>query len=734
MTLLTAGIAIIFAALALAQEGRPWYGYPLTGIGTNIWAPEWYSESIRNFDAEKLAESLAQAGARVAFTFQGFSQDHYGISYFPTRLGPQHRNLNGKDHLQTYVTALHKRNIKIMGYYSFPDKGVWERNTDWRQMDASGKEIHEANFGGPLCPNSPYHEYFLARVSEIVTRYDLDGFMLDSAGFNAAPPGCYCAYCQRKYRERYGRDLPKQRSGYDADWQRFVQFRFDSMQEFYRDVHDTFKRIRPQMLFTHNAFALRGLGWGGGEDYENTVQLDDIVTSIGHWGGGGQLGPTRNTDEIWKTGMLTRFLRGISGKPVWMQMGAYIYNRDYQALPVHELKLAAYTIVENGGSPVYIDNAFPDGSVDTVLTERMSTVLHEVAAKRQYLDLEADVPFAALYYSRDSHILIDSNYQGENRYLSSFEGGYKALMEAHVLFDIVGSLGLTPDRISKYRVIVVPDGVAMSDQEASILRGFVENGGSIVATSRTSLLNANGSPHGSFALADVFGADYENPLNYDTSFIQPQSNAICEGIDVRETIPHRQGQQSKVVARPDARTEARIILPATEIVPGVRSFSFGTDVAPGAVSDYPAIITHSFKQGRSVYFAGDITGAYGRFGDPSLRKLLRNAVRWSAGGSVPLEVEAPLAVEVRCYRQGDRYLVHLMNYISSQLHLWDNVGGPAAEEAIPVTDISIRLQTPRRPSKVFLVSNSQPLPFEMKSGALTVKIPKLEVHDILVVE
>jgi hypothetical protein len=314
------------------------------------------------------------------------------VSYFPTRLGPQHRNLKGRDHLQEYVAALHKRNVKVMGYYSFPDKGAWDRNPDWRQVDSNGREIPDGNFGGRLCPNSPYREYFLARISEIVRRYELDGFLLDAAGFSADEPGCYCSYCQRKYKERYGRELPRQRSGYDSDWQTFLKFRFDSMQELYRDVHADCKRIRPKMVYTHNAIAVRLLGWGRGEDYEKSVQLDDIVTSIGEWFDFVPLGPTRNSDEIWKTGMLTRFLRGVSGKPVWMQMGAYMYSRDYQVLPVHELKLAAYTIVENGGSPIYITNAFPDGTVDTVLTDRVSTVLHEVSSKKNYLDNTVDVP------------------------------------------------------------------------------------------------------------------------------------------------------------------------------------------------------------------------------------------------------------------------------------------------------------------------------------------------------
>jgi hypothetical protein len=359
--------------------------------------------------------------------------------------------------------------------------------------------------------------------------------MLDTAGFSSN--GCYCRYCQRKYQQRYGTDIPRTHAGYDTEWQKFLQFRFDSMQEFYRDAHDTFKRIRPKMLYTHNAFALRDVAWGVGEDYERSVGLDDIVTSIGDWGGSGPLGPTRYVGEIWRAGMLTRYLRDISGKQVWMQVGAYMYNRDYQALPEQELRLAASTIVENGGSPVYITNAFPDGSVDTVLADRMANVLPEIAAERRYLESAKDLPFAGLYYSKHSDLLSDSVNAREHRYRSSFEGAYEALLEEHVPFDIVGTEELNFQKIAQYKILVVPDAVAMSGAQAGILRKFVENGGALIATARTSLLDSDGSSRPSFALADVFGADYENPLNYATSFMKPGTNQLCEGIDSRENIP-----------------------------------------------------------------------------------------------------------------------------------------------------------------------------------------------------
>jgi hypothetical protein len=75
-----------------------------------------------------------------------------------------------------------------------------------------------------------------------------------------------------------------------------------------------------------------------------------------------------------------------------------------------------------------------------------------------------------------------------------------------------------------------------------------------------------------------------------------------------------------------------------------------------------------------------------------------------------------------------------MNYTTSQLRLWDDVGGPAAEEAVPVRDISIRLHTGWQPSKAYLASSKQALPIKFENGTVSVRVPKLDVFELLILE
>jgi len=715
---------------------KPWFVRPITGIGINLWAPEWYDASIRKFDAEKVASAVARTGASVALTFQGFSQDHFGVYCCPTELGPVHKNLQeGRDHLGEYVEALHRRNIKAFAYYSFwADRVLWERNPDWRQRDAEGNDIPGGNFGY-LCTNSPYRDLALARIREIALNYEVDGFLIDMLEMSANPMGCYCTYCQRKFRERFGRDLPRPPQAYDEDWLRFVHWRYDCHEELMVELRNAVVETRPGCVFMHNSFTLREErdGWAGGHDYEHITQYDDVVTSLPG------IGDTqfRHTDEKWKTGLLTRYLRGISNRPVLMQVNRGPYSRDYQTLPVRELKLNVYGSVVAGGSPAYIDNLFPDGSVDERAYDHMAEALQEVKGKVEYLDYDEELPFAALLFSQRSEEYWGLAYPGERKYGLSFEGAYKALLEGHIPFQIIGELGVTSDNLTKFKVLVIPAGVVLDDAQVEAIAAFARGGGALVATAGTALIDGEGRARSNFGLSDVFGVDYLSTVNYHISFIKSTEHPICNGIDPRESIPHWGGYQIKVVPHDGVEVVANVALPVTEIAAGVRVFSWtqNPDVPAGETTSYPAVVASSVGDGRCVFFTGDVTGVYGVYGYPSLRKLFLEAVRWSCKRQIPLEVDGPLCLETSCFRQGNRFVIHLLNHNKTSLRGTAVTGGAMIEGGLPCRDVGIRLSLGgRTPSRVYLAPSREDVPYDLREGRVEMNVPEIDIHQLVVVD
>ena len=266
------------------------------------------------------------------------------------------------------------------------------------------------------------------------------------------------------------------------------------------------------------------------------------------------------------------------------------------------------------------------------------------------------------------------------------------------------------------------------------MEGFVQDGRALVCTGNTSLINEQGKARDNFGLANVIGADYVGLLDHSLTFIQPTGHPVCNGIDKREKIPLR-SHQIKIKPRKKTQIIANQLLPVT-YNNEVRSFAFGkADVPAGKPNGYPAITTNKFGKGRCVYITGDVTGAYGKYGYPSLRKLFLNAIDFCVEGKKPIEVEGPLSLEVNCLRQKNRLLIHFLNYTTGSLRLYNNIGGPMAEETIPCRNIPVKLKVEKAIiKKVYLAGSKQDIPFEKKNSYISFVVPRVEIHEIVVVE
>jgi hypothetical protein len=81
----------------------------------------------------------------------------------------------------------------------------------------------------------------------------------------------------------------------------------------------------------------------------------------------------------------------------------------------------------------------------------------------------------------------------------------QTLIQTRVPFDIIFSKHLND--LGKYKVLVLANQDALSDQEVADIRKFVENGGGLVATERSSFLTDWRLIRWKFGLAEVLGID-----------------------------------------------------------------------------------------------------------------------------------------------------------------------------------------------------------------------------------
>lgn len=206
--------------------------------------PDFVGDVGHQLDAQAYVQTLKTAAVNSLVVF---AKCHHGNCYYPTNLGHRHPALN-QDMLGNILAACQTEAISTFIYYSVAwDKHVEGENPEWLCVTRDGEPIpHEIwNF---ICLNSPYkREVAFPQLRELVRLYadrNVLGFWLDMCWM--PPEGCYCAFCQRKFKLEHGYSL------FDASDAKRLAFVSDSVRDFIEEVKRVVQQYHPDLLVAHN--------------------------------------------------------------------------------------------------------------------------------------------------------------------------------------------------------------------------------------------------------------------------------------------------------------------------------------------------------------------------------------------------------------------------------------------------------------------------------------------------
>jgi hypothetical protein len=117
---------------------------------------------------------------------------------------------------------------------------------------------------------------------------------------------------------------------------------------------------------------------------------------------------------------------------------------------------------------------------------------------------------------------------------------YHALIEARMPFEMLHDRTL--DRVDRFKLLLLPNIAALSNEQCAQIRRFVENGGSVLATYETSLYDEKGERRPDFGLADVFGVSWRKTLDgpIPNSYLRVEDGAgrhpVMRGLEDAELL------------------------------------------------------------------------------------------------------------------------------------------------------------------------------------------------------
>jgi hypothetical protein len=279
--------------------------------------------------------------------------------------------------------------------------------------------------------------------------------------------------------------------------------------------------------------------------------------------------------------------------------------------------------------------------------------------------------------------------------------------------------------VSRYRVLILPDIAALSDQQCAQIRDFVQKGGRIVATGETSLYDEKGKKRDNFGLADLFGCDHvKTESGIKNSYLTPRHpHDLTKGL---EDAPRIIAATQQITVKPHSDAKQPLTLvPSYPDLPMERVYTETLE------TDIPMVFCNQVGKGRVVYFPMDLDRTFWEVLAEDHLVLLKNAVLWAADEPQPMTVTGPGLLDVAYWRQKDSLTAHLVNMTNPMM-----MKGPY-REVMPLTGpFTITLTVPpgADTKKVTLLESGKTVRWRRKGHTLTVEVPSIRLHEVIAVD
>jgi hypothetical protein len=639
------------------------------------------------------------------------------VAYYPTDVPLHHRSawLGDTDPFGTLVTGCRALNMHVVARtdpHAARDE-VKAAHPDWISVTSAGEpRRHWANPDlWVTCALGPYNFQFMDQVHrEIVTRYHVDGIFSN----RWAPQGgdCYCRHCQENFEKATGHDLPKTTDRSDPLRQEYLEWRKARLTELWKQWDATVRAANAAARFIPN----------GPPDLKTAGELAEIQFTDNQ--------ARRGMMPPWANGRRAKEYRSVMGRrPIGgiFSVGLeepYRWKDSVQSDPEVRLWVAEGTA--NGMRPWV--TKFSGVLYDQRWLPEVERIYAWHYRNERYLRNEAPLARVALLHSEQTATYHPGVAQGD-RHEDHMLGMYHALVESRVPFELVHEAFLTPDRLTPFKLLILADSAALSDEQCAAIRRYVGAGGSLLATFASSLYDAAGRQRRDFGIADILGVSFtgriEGPMQNSYLSLDTQDgrqHEILDGFGKTQRIING-------VYRIDVRPTTEFPSPLT-LIPSYPDLPM-EDVYPRVPhTSTRELYLREAGRSRIVYVPWDIDRTFWDVMCVDHLRLLQNAIRWAANEPPPVVVEGPGLIDVTVWKQRDSMTIHLVNLTNPMM-----MKGPL-REVIPLGPqrVQVRLPASTGVKQVQLLTAGSRLPVQQAGGVLTVTVPSIDVHEVIAVD
>lgn len=597
---------------------------------------------------------------------------HPGYSSYPTKVGHQAGGFIG-DPLRIWREVTAKRGVALFMHYS----GVWDNKAldahpDWAVINADGRpDKQKTSVFGPYVD-----QLLIPQIKELWNEYGIDGVWIDGECWATVPD--YNPAVIEIFKQKTGITEIPDAPG-KPHWYEWMAFHREGFRSYARHYTDTLHRDCPGVQITSNwAFS--------------SMMPEPVTIEFDYLSGDYALQDSAR-DARWQA----RCLRG-QGKP-WDLM-AWGFSSKWEHLSWRSIKTAkqlcreAAVVLANGGGFQCFYNQRRDGSVRLWQIEAMAETAQFCRARQAFCHRAQSVPQIALFYSTEAvYRSMENLFQPGNHHLP-IRGILNALLDGQQHVEVVMEHQLKGN-CRTYPMIVFPEWEYVDPEMYKELMDYVEDGGNLLIVGARSI--------------ELF----KEPLGITAIERYPD---VIRWLHYEGKGAGLKAAMAKVTLTADARPVGQLI---EEDDPLLGQGWTAASVRPLGKGKIAAIYTNIGQ----LY--NDATTTVMRdFMSALVQQLLPEPMVEVSGSHLVDVVVNRIMLDGR-----KRLAVNLTNmageHRNKDVYTFDQIP--------PIGPLTIRMRLDKKPKQILRQPEGEVMRFKWHKGIAEMTLPRLEIHDILVV-
>ncbi|MGF7050589.1 hypothetical protein J2T13_005139 [Paenibacillus sp. DS2015] len=672
----------------MTGQEKAWWQKPQRIIQTNLQVKDTHL-----IDPRKLAGQMKGMGATtLVFNVGGI------YAWYPSKVDGHKVNEylpHDFDLLKEVITACHEQNIRFIARLDFSktDDVVFLRKPQWFVRQPSGQpEIIGAHRPGSwsllmsTCINGAYRNDAVAIpvLEELLSNYDIDGIFFNAPHY--VP--CYCELCKKKYSMRYGMEIPLDRNDFAEDWSSScIRDNMEKMYTFIKNKRSDVPMILYYNLYKDNLYARL-------ETTDMLCTEPQDVLSDGH----------QHIPEFWKPALSIKLGRSIPDNPAPFGIVHSSPGMEWRhtGLPPAEYQFWLSQIPAHGGSIWHSLTGIPDTITDKRIIETVTRFNRNVSKVEPYMDEAHALAQVALMWTADA----------------AAEGWADGLINRQIPFDVLLREQATERRLARYKVLIIPDDMTLSDEFITAINRFAKEGGHVIMEGAVSQ-----QPDLRYLLGIAEESTVSESLSAAYLRFEGIDNPLQVEMELTELIAFRGKIQYSNVVGEKARVLATLVPPFSPL----ESVGAPPERASLLVShtDIPLCVHNELGAGGAIYLSFSLSTLINEFKLGEHYQLLSNMIDMILGKDKMVEVSHYQGLQLSLFEKRGQLLVHLVN----------GVGRRPLATNIPLHNIELKVALwGREVANVCQLISGESLIYEADDQHLTLTIPKLDIWECLLIE